>query len=100
MDVAAIIGLRAKLAQFLKQFSHCGGDVVSNHIGTYVEGQLSDLERKNVEQIALNAGIAPRTLQEFLSSYDWNHMAMRDQVARIISTQHCSPGGWKILQMF
>ena len=88
MDAAAIIGLRAKLAQFLKQFFHCGGDVVSNHIGTYVEGQLSDLERKNVEQIALDAGIAPRTLQEFLSSYDWNHMAMRDQVARIISTQH------------
>ena len=61
---------------------------MSAHIGTYVEGQLSELERKNVEQIALNAGVAPRTLQEFLSSYDWDHNAMRDQVAKIIATEH------------
>ena len=88
MDADAIIALRAKLAPFLKRFSHCGCDETCAHVGTYVEGQLTELERKNVEQIALNAGVAPRTLQEFLSSYDWDHDAMRDQVARILAAEH------------
>ena len=88
MDASAIGALGSKLGRFLKRFSHCGCDDVRAHIGTYVEGQLTGLERKNVEQIALNAGVAPRTLQEFLSSYDWNHVAMRDQVGRIVASDH------------
>ena len=88
MDANAISGLRAKLARFLKRFSHCGCVEACAHVATYVEGQVSELERKNVEQIALNAGVAPRTLQEFLSSYDWDHNAMRDQVAKIIAAEH------------
>ena len=88
MDADAIVGLRTNLGQFLKRFSGCGCDHVSTHIGTYVEGQLSELERKNVEQIALNGGATPRTLQEFLANYDWNHFAMRDQVAKIVATEH------------
>jgi SRSO17 transposase len=88
MDADAIVGLRRKLGRFLNLFSQCGCDEVSAHIGTYVEGQLSELERKNVEHIALNAGVAPRTLQEFLANYDWDHDAMRDQVAKIIAAEH------------
>ena len=88
MDAEAIVGLRTKLAKFLSRFSHCGCDEVATHVSTYVEGQLSELERKNVEQIALNAGVVPRTLQEFLATYDWDHAAMRDQVARIIAAEH------------
>lgn len=91
MDAVAIIALRPKLGHFLKRFSHCGCDETSAHIGTYVEGQLSELERKNVEQIALNAGVVPRTLQEFLSAYDWNHAAMRDQLGRIVANEHSGP---------
>ena len=37
------------------------------HLPTYVAGQLSSLQDKSVEPIALKAGVAPRTLQEFLS---------------------------------
>lgn len=88
MDVDAIRALRSKLGRFLTRFSHCGCEEVCVHVGTYVEGQLTDLERKNVEQIALNAGVAPRTLQEFLSTYDWDHAAMRDQVAQIVANEH------------
>ncbi len=88
MDANAIRALRSKLGQFLKQFSYGGCEEVCAHVGTYVEGQLTELERKNVEQIALNAGVAPRTLQEFLSTYDWDHVAMRDQVAQIVASDH------------
>lgn len=37
------------------------------HFRTYVLGQLGSLERKSVEPIELEAGVAQRTLQEFLS---------------------------------
>jgi SRSO17 transposase len=60
-------------------------DDVAAHVRTYIEGQLTELGRKNVEQIALNAGIAPRTLQEFLASYEWDHAGMRDQIAKIVT---------------
>lgn len=88
MDANSIVGLSAKLARFLKRFSHCGCEEACVHVATYVEGQLTELERKNVEQIALNAGVSPRTLQEFLSRYDWDHAAMRNQVGRIIASEH------------
>ncbi len=31
---------------------------------------------------------SPRTLQEFLSNYDWDHAAMRDQLARVVANEH------------
>ena len=88
MDADAIGGLRSKLATFLRRFSHCGCPEACSHIATYVEGQLTELERKNVEQIAFNAGVTPRTLQEFLANYDWDHAAMREQVAKIVASEH------------
>ena len=39
----------------------------SSHLDTYCRGLLSDLPRKSVEPIALAAGTAVRTLQEFLT---------------------------------
>ncbi len=88
MDAVAIRDLRPKLGRFLNRFAACGGDEVAGHLATYVEGQLSELERKNVEQIALHAGIVPRTLQEFLSAYDWDHANMRDQIQQIVVSEH------------
>jgi hypothetical protein len=49
MDADRIFALRTKLGRFLKRFAHCGCDAVCPHIGTYVEGQLTELERKNQE---------------------------------------------------
>ncbi len=70
MDVDAIGDMATKVRSLFETVSHCGCEEACVHIGSYVEGQLTDWERKNVEQIALNAGVAPRTLQEFLSNYD------------------------------
>ena len=88
MDVDAIRQLQPELAQFLNRFAHCLSKEAFAHLTTYIEGQLSELERKNVERIALNAGVTPRTLQEFLASYDWDHEAMRDELQRIVATEH------------
>src|SRR5262249_36614753 len=50
--------------------------------GTYCRGLLSDLPRKSVEPIALEAGTAVRTLQEFLVTARWDHEQARDTARR------------------
>lgn len=88
MDASAIRELQPKLAEFLERFRHCMGSEAFAHLMTYVEGQLSELERKNVERIALNAEVTPRTLQEFLASYKWDHEAMRNQLQKTVASEH------------
>jgi SRSO17 transposase len=53
------------------------------HFHNYCRGLLSDLPRKTVEPIALAAGTAVRTLQEFLVTAAWDH----DQ-ARVLLQTH------------
>ena len=51
----------------LRRYRSCfGQDRTAKHFDTYCRGLLSDLPRKTVEPIALAAGTAVRTLQEFL----------------------------------
>ena len=50
----------------------CGYTQTFDHLGVYCRGLLSDLPRKTVEPIALDAGIAVRTLQEFLKDHVWD----------------------------
>ena len=54
----------------------------------YVNGQLSDILRKNCEAIALQFGEAPRTLQRFLESIKWNEEELRDRCQEIIARDH------------
>jgi SRSO17 transposase len=71
------------LADFLDRFLFCCGYTQTfAHLGTYVRGLLSDLPRKSVEPIALQAGTPVRTLQEFLKDHDWDHAAVRDLLQR------------------
>src|SRR5205807_4975535 len=52
------------------------------HFDTYCRGLLSDLPRKSVEPIALAAGTAVRTLQEFLAAAKWDHGQARAALQR------------------
>jgi SRSO17 transposase len=54
----------------------------ATHFDNYCRGLLSDLPRKTVEPIALEAGTAVRTLQEFLTTACWQHPHMRDLLQR------------------
>ena len=45
---------------------------------TYVAGQVSDLGHKNAAAIALEAGVPPRSLQEFLAIHCSNERAAGD----------------------
>jgi SRSO17 transposase len=89
MDAQQIRLLEPKLADFLEHFAECfARRDTREHLTTYVRGQLSDLPQKSVEPIALAAGVAPRTLQEFLSQLSWDHDKMRDRVQQLVVAQH------------
>ena len=92
MDAQQIAGLGPRLTDFLSEFADCfGRREPREHLRTYVGGQLSDLPRKSVEPIALDAGTPPRTLQRFLESIQWGEQRMRDKLQRIVARDHAHP---------
>src|SRR5260370_22616876 len=83
MTEQQIKDLGPALSDFLDQFLFCCGYTQTfAHLGTYVRGLLSDLPRKSIEPIALQAGTPVRTLQEFLKDHDWDFAAVRDRLQR------------------
>ncbi len=91
MDAAEIRGLKPKLRKYLHEFRDCFGRKDTRcHLTTYVEGQLSKLDRKSVEPIALAAGIAPRTLQQFLNSLEWDQEQLIDTLQWRVARDHTS----------
>ncbi len=91
-----IAGLGPAFTAYLHDFRPCF--VTGNtfkHLGTYCRGLLSDLARKSVEPIALAAGAAVRTLQEFLTHHAWDHERMRDELQRRVAREHLPAPGAK-----
>jgi SRSO17 transposase len=89
MDVDQIRGLEPKLKEFLDLFHGCFDRKDTRaHLGVYVRGQLSDLPEKSVEPIALDANVAPRTLQEFLSQHRWNENRVLDRLQQVVAAEH------------
>lgn len=78
-----IAALGPAFAAELRRYRGCvGQDRTAAHFDTYCRGLLSDLPRKSVEPIALAAGTAVRTLQEFLVTATWDHAAARQVLRR------------------
>lgn len=89
MTEAQIAGLGPALTDFLGSFRKFFPRLPTfKHLGSYCRGLLSDLARKSVEPIALAAGTAVRTLQEFLTHHAWNQAAMRDAIQRRVVREH------------
>jgi SRSO17 transposase len=93
MDANELRSLRPELNRFLRRFDDCFDTASVGHLPVYVRGQLSDLDRKSVEPMAKRAGVAPRTLQEFLSLLAWDHAKMRDRLQHIVAAEHGGPNG-------
>ena len=97
MDAVALRGLLPELEVFVKQFADCFSDSRSReHLPVYLRGQLSDLDRKSVEPMALRSGLPPRTLQEFLSQLSWDHLRLRDRVQEVVAAEHLASGGTSV----
>lgn len=96
MTVEQVAALGPAFTDYLRCFRRCF--VTRNtfaHLGAYCRGLLSDLPRKSVEPIALAAGCAVRTLQEFLTHHVWDHDGMRDELQRRVVREHLPAPGAK-----
>jgi SRSO17 transposase len=94
MTAEQVAALGPAFTDYLRCFRPCF--VTNNtfaHLGTYCRGLLSDLPRKSVEPIALAAGSAVRTLQEFLTHHAWDHDALLARVQRRIVAEHLPAPG-------
>jgi SRSO17 transposase len=81
MTEQEIAGLGPAFAAYLGRYRGCFLQKrTMAHFDTYCRGLLSDLPRKSVEPIALEAGTAVRTLQEFLVTARWDHERARDRL--------------------
>jgi SRSO17 transposase len=74
MTADQIRSLQPALAALLESFRPCFTKATTfAHWQRYLLGLLADLKRKSIEPIALAAGVAVRTLQEFLARFEWDH---------------------------
>jgi len=81
-------GLGSAFDDFLRPYLFCCDYTQTfGHLHTYCRGLLSDLKRKSVEPIALAAGCAVRTLQEFLRDHHWQHTQLREQLQRSVGAE-------------
>ncbi|WP_020476428.1 IS701 family transposase, partial [Zavarzinella formosa] len=88
MTEQEIAGLGPAFANYLKPFRPCFKQArTAAHFDTYCRGLLSDLDRKSVEPIALAAGTAVRTLQEFLVTAKWDHDRALDMLQRRVAEE-------------
>ena len=96
MTAEQVAGLGPAFTSFVSSLRCCFPRRESfGHLGTYCRGLLSDLPRKSVEPIALAAGCAVRTLQEFLTGHVWDEGRMRDELQRRVAREHLPAPGVK-----
>lgn len=77
--------LAAFLVLFVGRFRSCPGFAL---LQVYVQGLLSNLQRKNIEAMALELGTAPRTLQRFVESIKWDETGVRDDCQQLVAREH------------
>jgi SRSO17 transposase len=98
MNIPQIRKLKPVLKKFLTRFDDCFPRKDTRaHLPVYISGQLSDIPEKSVEPIAINAGVPPRTLQEFLSQHHWDHDRARDRLQHVVRDEHAGPHAIGIL---
>jgi SRSO17 transposase len=86
MTTEQMEALLPAFAAYLQQFVFCCGYTQTfDLLSVYCHGLLSDLDRKTCEPIALQAGVAVRTVQEFLRDHVWSFGQARDTLQRHVA---------------
>ena len=89
MTLKELKGVGRMLASFLLLFSSCFRSLAGRKLlRVYVQGLLSDVQRKNCETIALQFDTCPRTLQRLLESIKWDEGKLRDRCQEIVVRDH------------
>lgn len=89
MTSEQIASLQPALAKLVKRFAPCfARHKTLGYLEKYILGLLSDVKRKSIEPIALAAGVAVRTLQEFLAFFCWDEERAGRQLIRMVADEH------------
>jgi SRSO17 transposase len=92
MDAIQIKTVGRGIERFLAEFSDCFGRCdTESYLAVYVRGQNSNLQRKSVEPMALQARVPPRSLQAFLSLLSWDEQRMVERLQQIVMRDHAHP---------
>lgn len=92
MTISQMAALGQKVAAFLGLFGDCFERRQGRALlAVYVKGQLSELNRTTAEAMALKLRTAPRSLQGFLESINWNKEKARDKRQQILAKDHAHP---------
>ena len=79
MTTDEIGALEPNARRRLEQFRDCfKKSPVFDYLVCYALGLLANFEWKSIEPIALAAGTAVRSLQEFLAFFVWDHQRVND----------------------
>lgn len=85
MTEQQISALGPDFDNYLQQFDLCCNHPATFRLlGVYCRGLLSPLPRKSAEPIALAAGVAVRTLQEFLRDHRWSYQLAREALHQAV----------------
>ena len=91
MTADQIRSLQPALAALLEKFRPCfKRQGTFAHWERYLLGLITDLKRKSIEPIALAAGVAVRTLQEFLAQFVWDHGRVNDMLQHMVMDEYGS----------
>jgi SRSO17 transposase len=73
------------LADYLRPYlAFCNQERTSPHLIAYCRALLTDAPRKTAEPNALASGTAVRTLQKFLTTTQWDHEGVRNELQKRI----------------
>jgi SRSO17 transposase len=100
-----IRSLQPALAALLERFRPCfKKEQTFKHWERYLLGLMADLKRKShalsregIEPIALAAGVAVRTLQEFLAFFDWDEQRVNRLLQQLVMDEHACDGAIGVL---
>lgn len=91
MTADQIRSVQPALAALLERFRPCfKRKPTFGHWQCYLLGLMTDLKRKSIEPIALAAGRAVRTLQEFLAYFAWDHRRVDTMLRQLVMDEHAS----------
>ena len=94
MTADQVRSLQPELAALLKTFRpYFKRGNTHEYMEVYIEGLLANLQRKSIEPIALASGVRVRTLQEFLSFFDWDHEGVNQHLQRRVMDRHARERG-------
>lgn len=92
MTLAQLLSLGQLLTAFLSRFADCfAGCSGRALLRLFVRGLLSNVQRKNIEALALEVQAPVRTLQRFLESIKWNEQQLVDRCQQLVATEHADP---------